>query len=836
MNNSIQCSIESSTTKMELNSASDGIFIIPELEGLAGLPEIRTTSGVNAGYDGGWTSAQNYDARLIAIRGVIANNDVAQVEALRRKLASLLGQGRKESLTLKFVTEAGNAYSIAVRTISCEMALQRVLNKQDFLIQLRADDPLIYDDGASGGAEAILRVQQALGGFEINFELPLAIGGGADSTIIENGTEMVYPVIYLYGPLHSPTVVNQTTNQQMQILADLSHTIEWHTYQSLTGDYITISDGLDSAPLTLQTIYGNATQTTYSGKNLFNVNRTLGVPSDTNFTNTTKRTFNFDEYVVGMTRNNYYSQASIASYSVANGIVKVTPRQAYYGLGFPVKVSPSTTYTLSKTGDALTYFGFYSSDGTFISDSTSDTFTTPSNCDFVVVVITSGTAGVEKTASNIQLETGSTATSFEKYVGGTASPNPDYPQAISTVTGEQTVKVVGKNWANLPENTSLPMPTRPVTVFDNGSDITLQTFVMSFIFNNAIYTSSSGALLDFLKEDGTHQYRTTPQIRDANNVQPPLNTAFSGTYYLKQTVPLTFQKVNVYLGEGYGNWTQGTVSLQLELNTTDATDYEPYQGQEFTIDLGSIELAGVGEIQSDGLPQYRDTIKPIDGKWYIEKQVGKVVLNGTEAWQAVSGAHPRFTLSFNAVALGGREGSTPVVMSDYFKASDIETIYNGQDLSIASHNTIHQFWVRYDAITSAEDFKTWLNSHPTTVYYALAEPVDEEITDETLLEQLEHIYSLYEGVNHISITATAGAQGTMKVSYATDYDEFTDVVAIDSQARTITLNESDIYHLKSEESEFITIAPGNNKMYLTSAQTSDEGYAEVKFKQGHLSI
>ena len=224
MNNNIQCSIESSTTSMELNSAADGIYLVPELEGLVGLPEIRTTSGVNAGYDGGWTSAQNYDARLIAIRGVIASRDVAQVEAQRRKLASLLGQGRKEQLTLRFTTEAGKAYTVIVRTISCEMALQRVLNKQDFLIQLRADDPLIYDDGASGGTEAVLRVQQALGGFEINFGLPLAISGSSDATVVENGAEPVYPVIKLYGPLHSPTVVNMTTNQQMQIIADLDET------------------------------------------------------------------------------------------------------------------------------------------------------------------------------------------------------------------------------------------------------------------------------------------------------------------------------------------------------------------------------------------------------------------------------------------------------------------------------------------------------------------------------------------------------------------------------------------------------------------------------------
>lgn len=222
--NNMQLTIESSTTSMDLNDHQTGIYLVPELDGMTGLPEIRTSSGVNAGYDGGWTSAQNYDARLITIRGVIAHPVVSTVEAIRRQLVALVGQGHKDTLTLRLTTEAGNVYTVFVRTIACTMALQRVLTSQEFQIQFRADDPLIYDDGASSGTAGILRVQRALGGFEINFNLPLFIGGGSTGTPIENGgLEAVYPIITLYGPLHSPTVINSTTNQQMQLLADLAY-------------------------------------------------------------------------------------------------------------------------------------------------------------------------------------------------------------------------------------------------------------------------------------------------------------------------------------------------------------------------------------------------------------------------------------------------------------------------------------------------------------------------------------------------------------------------------------------------------------------------------------
>ena len=178
MNNNLQLVLKSSTTEMSLNDHDAGIYIVPELDGLTGLPEIRTTSGVNAGYDGGWTSAQKFDARSIVIRGVIANEDKTEVERMRRELVALLAQGKNEQLELDFVTETGRAYEVQVRTIACDMAMQRVLTQQEFMITLRADDPLIYDN-SSAGEEATVNVSGATGGFRIPFEIPLAIDAGS---------------------------------------------------------------------------------------------------------------------------------------------------------------------------------------------------------------------------------------------------------------------------------------------------------------------------------------------------------------------------------------------------------------------------------------------------------------------------------------------------------------------------------------------------------------------------------------------------------------------------------------------------------------------------------
>ena len=204
------------TKTISLNS--DGIYLQPELEGLTGLPNIRSTSGVNAGADGGWTSAQFFDARLISIKCVIAGQSPATVEQKRRELMSLLALGKANPLEIRFTTESGNAYTINARVTSVTAPLGQILKKQDVLIQLRADDPLIYAYNEEGGTVATLLVQQPSGGFEIPFTIPLTINGGEGYTsVVNSGTEAVYPVIELTGPLHNPSVVNQTGNQIIEL-------------------------------------------------------------------------------------------------------------------------------------------------------------------------------------------------------------------------------------------------------------------------------------------------------------------------------------------------------------------------------------------------------------------------------------------------------------------------------------------------------------------------------------------------------------------------------------------------------------------------------------------
>lgn len=74
-----------------------------------------------------------------------------------------------------------------------------------------------------------------------------------------------------------------------------------------------------------------------------------------------------------------------------------------------IKVNSNTTYTLSNC--TLVMVCYYNENKTFLGYDTTLTFTTPSNCEYIRFAVNSN-----NTYSNVQLEQGSTATSYEPFV------------------------------------------------------------------------------------------------------------------------------------------------------------------------------------------------------------------------------------------------------------------------------------------------------------------------------------------------------------------------------------------------------------------------------------
>lgn len=178
-----------------------------------------------------------------------------------------------------------------------------------------------------------------------------------------------------------------------------------------------------SSPIPVNVVSGDNTIDS-TGKNLFNIDRTLGTPSDTAGGNTTKRTFDVSTFVKGLSVNNYYNTGITIDYTFIDNGIKITTNQGGYALAFPLLLKPNTTYTISANispiGVERLRAGYYQQDGTFISfeinysSNNYFSFTTPSNAYYTLIHLTPS-VNTEVTFTNIMLELGNTATSYEPY-------------------------------------------------------------------------------------------------------------------------------------------------------------------------------------------------------------------------------------------------------------------------------------------------------------------------------------------------------------------------------------------------------------------------------------
>lgn len=210
------------------------------------------------------------------------------------------------------------------------------------------------------------------------------------------------------------------------------------------------------APFNTLDLKGNTEQDTLSGKNL------AKLKYGTYSYSAAGQTWNIADGVIRATRTDVTHQGgaiNIATGAVAqwdSGAISddhLTGSGGTYTLTFSRagNVAPSSTSTAR-----VCIYGFIYDDGgstsgngqmlVDLSSQSSGTYTLNLAADkhLGALVFYSQYISYSDVEFKVQLEQG-TATDFEPYCGGIQSPNPDYPQPIQTVTGSQTVEIVGNN-------------------------------------------------------------------------------------------------------------------------------------------------------------------------------------------------------------------------------------------------------------------------------------------------------------------------------------------------------------------------------------------------------
>lgn len=132
----------------------------------------------------------------------------------------------------------------------------------------------------------------------------------------------------------------------------------------------------------------------------------------------------------------------------------------------PVEIKPDTEYIISADGRLVEgNIYIYNEAGKKITEHYIGKFTSPSNAKYVVA---SGSNTYMTVNSAVQIEYGSTISSYEPYTGGKPSPSPEYPQEIKNVGKwneetqkyEVTVEKFGKNLFN--KSIALPLSSYDV--------------------------------------------------------------------------------------------------------------------------------------------------------------------------------------------------------------------------------------------------------------------------------------------------------------------------------------------------------------------------------------
>ena len=468
------------------------------------------------------------------------------------------------------------------------------------------------------------------------------------------------------------------------------------------------------------------------------------------------------------------------------------------------------------------------------------------------------------------IEKNNQATTYEPYVGGTPSPNPDYPQNVNVVSGDNEVDIVGKNLFEQEyilspndnnKNAHLKAGTYTLATCDSnnfgtnvyfklfnssGSAITTSGHLTStnveINFSTSSYNYYGGGgsshitftidndytiAIGLLNADGTRQVMLTKGTTPVRTYEPYksqnyplylgvenlfnkdnaniLNAFFSDvsiltsnantktlyitckpntTYTISKIASTRFRVMTTnttpelgITGSGYKG-PDGSTKITL---TTDAnanylcvfyyngnsdTKTEEEIRNSIQIEYGSninhvsstpIQLCNIGNyvdfpFKAVNGDKYYDTLTQAQkdlltyGKWYLHKEVGKVVLNGSESWSYEGG---RFVVNFliNALNTSGRQQA----LSNYFNYVASGSASYGIFIYKAS-DTNYQIYIYDSDYTTANDFKTWLGTHNTNVYYVLNTPTDTEITNSSLINQLEDLRGAmsYEGQTNIS--------------------------------------------------------------------------------------
>lgn len=329
---------------------------------------------------------------------------------------------------------------------------------------------------------------------------------------------------------------------------------------------------------------------------------------------------------------------------------------------------------------------------------------------------------------NPMLEKSSNATEYEPFTNG-ASPNPDYPQEIRTITDSLKVTSCGNNLLKL-------------TTFTDGTKTQTKDGVTATINDDGTITCKGTATkettfylqknyLGFTLGDGCFLCNSPSAnqrvefICSIDGNEKYLNS-YGTCNFINAKTSFEFRQVLIIIAKGEN---VDITFTPMFAKGTIVASYEEYIQSQITAKLPEGEF--IGKLDKT----YKDTLRteyfPEEGQYHLmlDKMVGKITFSSSDDWHIANNTNNtvRFSLT-NAQYNPYWEYETdkPNFKSTHLLPETFANVYSYGRLGISSYfnadKTIVNWIICLGNNSTLATFKTWLSNNQVEAYYPLKTP------------------------------------------------------------------------------------------------------------------
>lgn len=369
---------------------------------------------------------------------------------------------------------------------------------------------------------------------------------------------------------------------------------------------------------------------------------------------------------------------------------------------------------------------------------------------------------------------------YEPYTGGIASPNPSYPQDIKNTgdNGFVNEKVQNKNF--LPTDNINKVQAGVTILSQNGGSLLFNGTKRgsgNFDLNNNVFELEAGdyTLCSRKKSGsatGTVYHRLFNVDKNTEEFskevyQPYIFTNWGSYGLLNFTVT---EKSKYYFrmvipdGVVYTDFDLETIICKGTLSAETIGDFVKHEEQNISLTLPEgMKLCKIGEVA--------DYFHKKDGKWYKHEAIGEKVIGDDVSvigLNLTGYAFPKFEINKSYLGLPN-SWQLNIAISDKWHNTSTSNLTSG---GFSTGSSLRQitFWHK-DVTTVAEAKELLVGSK---FQFVKEKPTEIEITDETLIAQLEAMQNIrtYKNVTHISSEDETPA--TVEIEYVVDTKTYID--------------------------------------------------------------